>query len=63
MFVSARPHDPESDRTHLSKVMRSICLGLINTDDDPFNLVTTSPLDVTWMLINATDVLADFRLD
>lgn len=49
--------------SHLVQIMRPVGLGLIDINDNAFNLVSSSPLCVTRMLIDSADVLPNFGLD
>lgn len=48
--------------TYLVEIMGSICLGLVDPDDNSLNLVPTRPLHVARMLIDPPDVLPHFRV-
>ena len=53
----------DQDKPHLVEIVRTIGLSLVDASDDALDLVPSGPLHVTWMLVDASDVLPDFWLD
>lgn len=48
---------------HLVQVVRAVGLSLIDTQHNTFDLIASGPLNVTRMLLDATDILSHFGLD
>ncbi len=48
---------------YLVQVVRAVGLSLIDTKYNSLDLVPSCPLDVTRVLVDATDILSHFGLD